>query len=88
LQFAAAPRPARREGLDDREDDAMASDLFGEDRPRPKPAAHEIGQDLSLLSIDEIDERIALLEQEIERLRAARARKEASRTAAGAFFKP
>ncbi len=58
-----------------------------DDTPRPKPPAHEMGQDLSTLSIGEIDERIVLLEREILRLREARTRKEASREAASAFFK-
>ncbi|MCA0425197.1 MAG: DUF1192 domain-containing protein [Proteobacteria bacterium] len=57
-----------------------------EDRPRPKPR-HDIGQDLSLLSVAEIDERIALLSEEIARLEADRRRKEASKSAADAFFK-
>jgi uncharacterized small protein (DUF1192 family) len=58
-----------------------------EEPPRPKPSAHEIGQDLSTLSVAEIDERVAMLEVEIARLKEARARKEASRTAASSFFK-
>ncbi len=57
-----------------------------DDRPRPRPA-HEIGQDLSLLSVGELDERIAVLRQEIVRLEADRSRKEASRDAAASFFK-
>ena len=57
-----------------------------DDRPRPKPK-HDIGQDLSLLSVEEIDERIGLLKEEIERLAADRTRKLASRNAADAFFK-
>ncbi len=65
----------------------MAFDPLMEDMLRPKPAAHEVGQDLSTLSIGEIDERIALLEREIARLREARAAKEDSRAAASAFFK-
>ncbi len=64
----------------------MAFDPFSEEQTRLKPMGHEVGQDLSMLSIDELDERIALLEQEIERIREARASKEASRTAASAFF--
>ena len=61
--------------------------IFSEDdRPTPK-AIHEIGQDLSMLSIDELDERVEMLEQEIARIREARARKENSRAAASAFFK-
>lgn len=54
----------------------------------PKPPVHEIGQDLSRLSVAEIDERIAVLQFEIERLREMRAGKEASRLAADAFFRP
>ena len=57
-----------------------------DDRPRKK-GSHEIGQDLSLLSVEELTERIALLTTEIERLQTAAARKRASREAAGSFFK-
>ena len=65
----------------------MAVDPFADEKPRPKPATHEIGQDLSTLSVAELDERIGLLEREIARLREARSRKEASRAAASAVFK-
>lgn len=65
----------------------MAFDPFAEEKVRPRATAHELGQDLSMLSIHEIDERIELLEQEIARLREARSRKEDSRAAASAFFK-
>ena len=41
-----------------------------DDKPRKK-VTHEIGQDLSLLSVEELAERIALMQQEIERLQAA-----------------
>ncbi|MBX9908840.1 MAG: DUF1192 domain-containing protein [Beijerinckiaceae bacterium] len=57
-----------------------------DDRPKPRPV-HEIGQDLSMLSLGEIDERVAALQAEIERLMAARAKKDASRSAADAFFR-
>jgi uncharacterized small protein (DUF1192 family) len=57
-----------------------------EDKPKKK-LVHEIGQDLALLSIEELNERIASLTGEIERLEAARAKKQASRTAADQFFK-
>jgi uncharacterized small protein (DUF1192 family) len=57
-----------------------------DDRPIKK-LAHEIGQDLALLSVDELTERIALLQQEITRLDSARAAKLASRNAADAVFK-
>jgi uncharacterized small protein (DUF1192 family) len=62
----------------------MASDE--DDRPR-KAAAHEIGQDLSMLSVEELTARIALLKGEIERLESAAARKRASRDAANDVFK-
>ena len=57
-----------------------------DDRPRPK-ITHELGQDLSLLSVDDIEARIAALATEIERLKADAAKKRASRDAANAFFK-
>lgn len=67
------------------EDDAMApSDE--DDRPKQK-RVHEIGQDLALLSVEELRERIELLRGEIARLEAAAAMKTASRSAADQFFK-
>jgi len=60
--------------------------FIDDDRPKKK-MSHEIGQDLSLLSVGEIDERIALLRLEIDRLIADRARKEASRSAADSVFR-
>jgi uncharacterized small protein (DUF1192 family) len=62
----------------------MAAD--DDDKPRKK-ISHEIGQDLSLLSVDELNERIALLGAEIERLQTAMTKKRASRDAAASFFK-
>jgi uncharacterized small protein (DUF1192 family) len=61
-------------------------DPFGA-RPRPVPTRHEIGQPLDVLSVAELDERVALLRAEIERLETARAAKAASLQAADAFFK-
>ena len=57
-----------------------------DDKPRKK-ITHEIGQDLSLLSVEELGERIALMTSEIERLRLAVTKKRASRDAASSFFK-
>ena len=57
-----------------------------DDRPRKK-ISHEIGQDLSLLSVEELNERVALLTSEIERLREAMTKKRASKDAANSFFK-
>jgi uncharacterized small protein (DUF1192 family) len=62
----------------------MASE--DDERPRKK-VSHEMGQDLSLLSVEELGERIALLEGEIQRLKEAQAKKRASREAADGFFK-
>jgi len=57
-----------------------------DDRPRKK-ISHEIGQDLSLLSVEELTERIALLKGEITRLEEAATKKRTSRDAADRFFK-
>ena len=57
-----------------------------DDKPRKK-VTHEIGQDLSLLSVEELAERIALMTSEIARLELAMTRKRASRDAANSFFK-
>lgn len=57
-----------------------------DDRPKKK-LSHEIGQDLSLLSVEELNARIALLTGEIERLQQALTQKRASRDAANSFFK-
>jgi uncharacterized small protein (DUF1192 family) len=61
----------------------MSDDAF---EPRKK-TQHDIGQDLSPLSIAEIDERVMLLEGEIARLREARARKLSTQAAADALFR-
>ncbi|KAB1069615.1 DUF1192 family protein [Methylobacterium planeticum] len=53
-------------------------------RTRP---AHEIGQKLDDLSVDDLDLRIAALRAEIERLEAARAAKQAALAAAGSIFR-
>ncbi len=60
----------------------MQSDDVGR---RPEPV-HQLGQDLSLLSIDEIDSRISALREEIARLEAERRSKGNSRSAAEALF--
>jgi len=57
-----------------------------DDKPKRK-ISHEIGQDLSLLSVAELNERVALLNTEIERLQAAVAKKRASKDAANSVFK-
>ena len=57
-----------------------------DDRPIRK-IAHEIGQDLTLLSVEELAERIALLNAEIARLQSSMQLKRATRDAADRFFK-
>ena len=57
-----------------------------DDRPKRK-TVHEIGQDLTLLSIEELSDRISLLNDEAARLQAALEKKRASRDAADLFFK-
>jgi uncharacterized small protein (DUF1192 family) len=57
-----------------------------DDRPKKK-IVHEIGQDLALLSIKELEERIALLKEEIGRLQTNIASKQGSRSVADQFFK-
>jgi uncharacterized small protein (DUF1192 family) len=52
-----------------------------------KKIAHEMGQDLSLLSVGELGERIGLLKEEIARLEAEMSRKRASKWAADTVFK-
>lgn len=59
-----------------------------EDDDKPgKKITHEIGQDLSLLSVEELTGRIALLNAEIVRLQEAATKKRASKDAANSFFK-
>lgn len=60
--------------------------FLDDDRPK-KPLSHEVGSDLSSLSVEEIDRRITLLEDEIVRLRTDRAQKQAGHAAADSFFK-
>lgn len=61
-----------------------------DDEPGAPPArktTHEVGQDLSRLSVDELAERIDLLRGEIVRLEAAMGSKSAQKAAADLFFK-
>lgn len=57
-----------------------------DDRPKKK-IAHEIGQELTLLSVAELTDRIDLMKEEIARLEADIEKKQASRSAADQFFK-
>lgn len=71
-------------GLLENKEKRMA--IEDDDKPRKK-ITHEIGQDLSLLSVEELTERIALMNSEIERLQQAATKKRASKDAANSFFK-
>ncbi|MGL4240910.1 MAG: DUF1192 family protein [Beijerinckiaceae bacterium] len=57
-----------------------------DDKPKKK-VSHEVGQDLSLLSLFELTERIDLLKEEIRRLEAAASAKTSAKSAADSFFK-
>jgi uncharacterized small protein (DUF1192 family) len=57
-----------------------------EDLPKKKPAM-VIGENLDLLSIAELEQRIEALDSEIVRVRAAIEAKRASKSAADAFFR-
>lgn len=62
-------------------------DPFFEDLPKVKPKTHDIGQDLSALSISELEARILLLRNEIERLEAERIKKDKAKSLADGVFK-
>ena len=57
-----------------------------DDRPKKK-ISHEIGQELYLLSVEELGLRVQLLHDEISRLEADMAQKRAKRAAADQVFK-
>jgi len=52
-----------------------------------KKITHELGQELALLSVGELADRVSLLKDEIIRLEAEINRKQASKSAADMFFK-
>jgi len=57
-----------------------------DDKPKKK-IVHEVGQDLTLLSVEELAGRVQILRDEIGRIEADMAKKRASRSAADQFFK-
>lgn len=61
--------------------------MTDDDSIQKNTPAFIIGQSLSLLSVEEIDQTILTLEEEIARLKQERKNKETSRTAAEAFFR-
>ncbi|MBX4957884.1 DUF1192 domain-containing protein [Rhizobium lentis] len=60
--------------------------FIDDDRPQKKPT-HELGADLSMLSVDELKARVEMLKAEIVRLEAEAARKASGRQAAESFFR-
>jgi uncharacterized small protein (DUF1192 family) len=51
------------------------------------PKGHEVGMVLDTMSVEELQERIGMLEGEIARLKAAIAARNSTRNAADALFK-
>jgi len=60
--------------------------LFEEEARKP-PAAHVVGQDISLLSVAELETRIGLLRDEIRRLEEETRARGATKSAAEALFR-
>ena len=58
-----------------------------DDEPKKKSRPHEIGQDLSLLSVGDLTERIGILRDEIARLEAELQAKDSTKSAAEALFR-
>jgi uncharacterized small protein (DUF1192 family) len=58
-----------------------------DDEPKKKARPHEIGQDLSLLSVGELTERIGILRDEITRLENELKAKDSTKSAAEALFR-
>jgi uncharacterized small protein (DUF1192 family) len=57
-----------------------------EDLPEKKPGI-TVGENLDLLSVSELEQRVQALDSEIIRVKAAIAAKRASKSAADAFFR-
>ncbi|MGQ0486179.1 MAG: DUF1192 domain-containing protein [Hyphomicrobiales bacterium] len=57
-----------------------------DDLPKKRPDI-VVGENLELMSVAELEHRVTVLESEIARVRAAIARKQASKSAADAFFR-
>jgi uncharacterized small protein (DUF1192 family) len=58
-----------------------------DDEPVKKPKGHEVGMPIDTMSVEELTDRIAMLEGEIARLRAGIAARQKTRSAADALFK-
>jgi uncharacterized small protein (DUF1192 family) len=60
--------------------------MFDDDEVR-KPKGHEVGMPIDKMSVEELTDRIKLLEDEIGRLRSAIEQRQKTRSAADALFK-
>ena len=60
--------------------------MMEDDRPLRK-TSHEVGMPIDTMSIDELEERIGLLEREIERLRQAIEARRKTKNAADSVFR-
>ncbi len=58
-----------------------------DDNEVPKRKAHEVGMPIDTMSVGELEERIALLEAEIARLRQAIEARRQTKAAADSMFK-
>ena len=58
-----------------------------DDEPVKKPKGHEVGMPIDTMSVEELSERIGLLESEVARLKAAIEARQKTRSAADALFK-
>lgn len=58
-----------------------------EDLPKKRPTI-TVGDNLDIISVTELEQRVEALESEIARVKAAIASKRASKSAADVFFRP
>ena len=60
--------------------------MFGDDEAK-KPRGHEVGMPIDTMSVEELEERIAMLKAEIARLEQAIAARQKVRSEADSLFK-
>jgi uncharacterized small protein (DUF1192 family) len=61
--------------------------MMEDEAVKPKKPGPAAGEDLSALSVEELEDRVSLFEAEIARLKLAIAAKQSSRQTADSFFK-
>jgi uncharacterized small protein (DUF1192 family) len=64
----------------------MEPAMEAEDLPKKKPEI-VVGENLDMLSVADLEQRISILESEIARIRQAVGQKRASKTTADSFFR-